>query len=77
MKKIATLFLSAMLCLFAVFGVACVSEPEKGKVNVKYYANGQQIVQSIMGGSETIGLVPEPAASNLEAKYLIQRNNTL
>lgn len=77
MKKIFTSVLSAVLCCVAIFGVACSSEPEKGKVNVKYYANGQQIVQSIMGGSETIGLVPEPAASTLEANYLKQKGQAL
>ena len=77
MKKFLTAVLSAVLCCVAIFGVACVSEPEKGKVNVKYYANGQQIVQSIMNGSETIGLVPEPAASNLEANYLKQKGQAL
>ena len=77
MKKIATLFLSAMLCLFAVFGGACSTEPETGKVNIKYYADGSKVVQSIMGGNETIGLVPEPAASTLQANYLKNKGQTL
>lgn len=77
MKKFLTAVLSAILCFVAVFGVACASEPEKGKVNIKYYATGKDVVSSIMGGSETIGLVPEPAASNLEANYLKQKGQTL
>ena len=77
MKKFLTAILSAVLCLITVFGSACADETQKGKVNVKYYVNGQQIVQSIMGGSETIGLVPEPAASALQANYLTQKGQAL
>ena len=40
------------------------------QVTINYYQQGSNIVQSIMSGSETIGLVPEPAATNLEAKYM-------
>ena len=47
------------------------------KVNIKYYTQGSDIVQSIMAGNETIGLVPEPAATNLEAKYLQQKGKQL
>ena len=66
MKKLLTLILSAVLCLVAVFAVGCADEPEQGKINIKYYKDGQAVVQSILGGSETIGLVPEPAATALE-----------
>ena len=34
-------------------------------------------VSAIMGGSQTIGLVPEPAASNLEANYLTKKGQSL
>ncbi len=47
------------------------------KVNVNYYQDGSKVVQFIMSGSETIGLVPEPAATNLEAKYLQQKGSPL
>ncbi len=77
MKKIVTLCLSALICLMAFFGSACSSEPEKGKVNLKYYQDGSKVVQSIMAGSETIGLVPEPAASNLEKNYLLNKGQAL
>ena len=66
MKKLLTLILSAVLFLVAVFAVGCADEPEQGKINIKYYKDGQAVVQSILGGSETIGLVPEPAATALE-----------
>ncbi len=48
------------------------------KVNIKYnYTEGKDVVKSIMAGSETIGLVPEPAASNLEANYLKKNGQAL
>ena len=77
MKKIATIFLSIVLCIIVVFGSACSTEPQKGKVNIKYYQEGKDVVKSIMAGSETIGLVPEPAATNLEANYLKQKGSPL
>ena len=66
MKRLLTILLTVMLCLFSIFGVAC-SEPEKDKINVKYYANPADIVK-IFGEGETIGLIPEPAATNLTKK---------
>lgn len=77
MKKIATLFLSLILCLVAVFGGACKEELQTGKVNIKYYQDGSMVAQFIMAGSETIGLVPEPAASNLEKNYLNNKGQAL
>ena len=77
MKKIATIFLSLLVCIITVFGSACKVDPEMGKVNIKYYQDGSKVVQSIMAGSETIGLVPEPAASNLEKNYLNNKGQAL
>lgn len=51
---------------------------ENEKVNIKYnYTEGKDVVTAIMAGSETIGLVPEPAATNLETKYLQQKGAQL
>lgn len=77
MKKFLTVILSLILCFGTTFAVSCNQPVEQGKVNVKYYADGQKIVQSIMGGSETIGLVPEPAASNLEKNYQTKKGQSL
>ena len=77
MKKFLTMLLSVMLLVVAVFGSACSPELEKGKVNIKYYQKGKDIVSAMLAGSETIGLVPEPAATNLEAKYLEQKGTPL
>ncbi|MBE7081380.1 MAG: hypothetical protein E7372_02330 [Clostridiales bacterium] len=77
MKKLLTMILSVMLLVVAVFGSACSPELEKGKVNIKYYNKGKEIVSAMLAGSETIGLVPEPAATNLETKYLEQKGAPL
>ena len=77
MKKFLTMILSVMLLVVAVFGCACSPELEKGKVNIKYYSKGKEIVSAMLAGSETIGLVPEPAATNLETKYLEQKGTAL
>ena len=66
MKKFITIFLSSVLVIFSLFAFAC-KEPEKDKVNFKYYANPSDIVK-IFGSEETIGLIPEPAATNLTNK---------
>ncbi len=47
------------------------------KVNINFQNNGSIIVQLIMSGSETIGLVPEPAASALEANYFNKTGKNL
>ncbi len=47
------------------------------QVTINYYQEGKNVVQSILAGSETIGLVPEPAATNLEAKYLQVKGSQL
>ena len=73
MKKITTLFLILILSLVAVFGSACSPELEKGKVNIKYYSKGKDIVSAMLAGSETIGLVPEPAATKLTTKLAPER----
>ena len=50
---------------------------DPSKVNIKYYTEGKDVVSAIMGGSQTIGLVPEPAASNLEKKYCSVKGQSL
>lgn len=69
MKKLLTLLLSAILSMVAVFAVGCANEPEQGKVNIKYYSDGQAVVLALKGGSESVGLVPEPAATALGEGY--------
>ena len=45
---------------------------DSNKVNIKYYTEGQVIVSSILGEEESVGLVPEPAASALERQMTAQ-----
>ncbi len=77
MKKVVTAVLSAVLCFITVFGSACASGLEKEEVNIKYYSEGSYVVNAIMGGKESIGLVPEPDATSLEANYLKNKGQTL
>ncbi len=66
MKRFLTVLFASILCVISLFASAC-TEPEKDKVNVKYYANPADIVK-IFGQEETIALIPEPAATNLTEK---------
>ncbi len=74
MKKFISLFL-ATVTLFALSLSACGGE--KGQVGVKYYQEGSMIVQAMLSDEETIGLVPEPAASNLIKKAQATQGKTL
>lgn len=71
MKKFLTLFFSLIVCVLAFGGTACY-EPQKDAVNVKYYATPADISLLILAGNETIGLIPEPAATGLQKKALKQ-----
>ncbi len=64
MKKLLSLTLTFFLTFAMLLSVGC-STP-KGGVNVKYYGTAQDIVPLMLAGKETIGLIPEPAATNLE-----------
>ncbi len=66
MKKFLSVLFASTLILISFFSFAC-NEPEKDKINVKYYANPADIVK-IFGSEENIGLIPEPAATNLTKK---------
>ncbi len=64
MKKLLSILTAVVLCV-AMLGAFGCKEPEKGKVNVKYYATPNDIVPLLLAGNETIGLIPEPAATAL------------
>ena len=72
MKKLLTLALSVVLTLSFTFAVGCKDQTETEKVNIKYYADGQAVVQAILSDAETMGLVPEPAATALTKKATLQ-----
>lgn len=76
MKKFVSLTL-ALLLISVVGFTACASTPDQTEMaGIKYYADGSLIVRAMLSDEETIGLVPEPAASNLIKKAKAQ-NKTL
>jgi len=76
MKKILASVISVILLLTASFSLVGCGEPPKGQVSIKYYADGGAIVSALLSGEETIGLVPEPAATNA-VKKASQQGKTL
>ncbi len=64
MKKLLSLLLTLILTLSLGLSVGCAKT--QGDVNVKYYKTAQDIVPLILAGKESIGLIPEPAATNLQ-----------
>lgn len=71
MKKLLTVFLSLIICCLS-FGITSCSAPQKDAVNVKYYQEAKFFAPLIISGGETIGLIPEPAATNLQKNALKQ-----
>ena len=69
MKKLLSILTAVVLCV-AILGMFGCKEPEKGKANVKYYATPNDIVPLILAGNETIGLIPEPAATALISLFI-------
>ncbi len=67
MKKLLSLALTLILSLIALFSVGC--SESKGGVSLKYYGAAQDIVPLMIAGKETIGLIPEPAVTNLEKAF--------
>ena len=67
MKKFLTLLLAFTFVFCSLSFVACDDDtPKANTINVKYYAEASNIVPMILSGKETIGLVPEPAATALQ-----------
>ena len=65
MKRILTFTISFLMCLISTFAFACSPLP-KDKVTIKYYAEASNIRLPMLSGNETIGLVPEPLATDLQ-----------
>ena len=64
MKKLFMIIVSMIFFATAVLSFTACGH-KSHEVSIKYYADGSQIVSAILGEEENIGLVPEPAASNL------------
>lgn len=67
MKKFLSLMLAFILTLSLATAIGC--KEKKGGVNVKYYNAASDIVPLMLSGKETIGLIPEPAVTNLEKAF--------
>lgn len=66
MKKILCALLSVVLGITMLFAVGCDnSQVENGSVSVKYYASASDMLPMLKQGNLTIGLLPEPAATQL------------
>lgn len=66
MKRILTVILSVLLVFTAAFAVACKDDSAKnGSVSVKYYAQASDMLPMLKQGQLNIGLLPEPAATQL------------
>ncbi len=70
MKRFLSVTICAIMMAVCLFAISCKAEP--GTVSIKYYADGSKIVSAILSGQENIGVVPEPAASNLIKKANMQ-----
>ncbi len=70
MKKFVCLLLTSVLISAFCFSACAPVQTEKA--GIKYYADGSSIVKAMLSDEETIGLVPEPAASNLIKKAKAQ-----
>ena len=66
MKRTLSVILSLIMTIGVVFAVGC-NNPEKdnGSVSVKYYATAPDMLPMLKQGQLTIGLLPEPAATQL------------
>ena len=65
MKKLITLLLTLILVSVTVFSVGC-KKPQDNSVSIKDYKDGSLIKDALQNGAESIGMLPEPAASMLE-----------
>ncbi len=59
------------------YGLTYAVEDSNKDVKINPFTEVSFIVQEMMAGRETIGLVPEPAASNLEKNYLNSKGQAL
>lgn len=63
MKKFVALILS-VLSLFAVFAFSACGN--RGEIKLKYYNSASELIPALKTGKISYGLLPEPAATNLE-----------
>ena len=66
MKKLFTLLLTLILCVTACCAFGCNESNDKAAVNVKYFENAGNMIPMLKQGKLSVGLLPEPAATQLE-----------
>lgn len=65
MKKLTAIFLFTLILLVSLFAASC-KPAETKSVKLKYYADASALLPAMKTGKETIGLLPEPAASKIQ-----------
>ncbi len=67
MKKIVALIVGIVCCVLTFTFVACSNDDmgKNGSVSVKYYQSGGDMLPLLKQGELSIGLLPEPAATQL------------
>lgn len=64
MKKLVSLILS-IVSVFTVFAFSACGDKD-GEVKIKYFAEATDLVAALKSGQYSYGVLPEPAATNLE-----------
>lgn len=65
MKKLFTLLLTLILCVTFFCAVGCNKNDTENAVQVKYFSNASEMIPMLKSGKLNIGLLPEPAATQL------------
>lgn len=65
MKKLLSILLTFILCIASICVVGCSNNEQKETVSVKYFANASDMIPMLKQGKLNIGLLPEPAATQL------------
>lgn len=65
MKKLLSILLTFILCIASVFVIGCSNNEQKETVSVKYFASASDMIPMLKQGKLNIGLLPEPAATQL------------
>ena len=65
MKKFLTFLLALTLSFSMVFAFGCNQQAVDKQVDVKYYSDAPTMLPLLKQGHLTVGLLPEPAATNL------------
>ena len=65
MKKLLAIFVSLILSVSVCFAIGCNQDDNKEIVSVQYFASASDMIPMLKTGKLSIGLLPEPAATQL------------